>query len=84
MPAQAQTPPICKSRAMMVQILKKKYNEQSTSLGVTTTGGLVEVFTSPDQNSWTITVTTPKGITCLVAAGTNWQKRKYIETDPGI
>jgi len=32
-------------------------------------GMVIETFASADTGTWTITVTTPNGLTCLVASG---------------
>ena len=52
------------------------------AVGVTNKGALVEVLTSADGGTWTIIVTTPQGMSCLVAAGEGW--RFLPRTDPRI
>jgi hypothetical protein len=34
---------------------------------------IIEVFASDETGSWTITITSPDGTTCLVAAGQFWE-----------
>ncbi len=53
--------------------LAKKYSEATVAIGVTNTGGLVEVLTTRDGSTWTIIVTTPQGMSCLVTAGEGWR-----------
>ncbi len=71
--AQAQTQPQCNERENVLALLAKKYQEIPIAAGVTNTGGLVEVLQDPDGDTWTIIVTTPQGMSCLVAAGEGWR-----------
>ena len=41
-------------------------------MGVAENGGLIEVLTSHQGDTFTIIVTTPDGKTCMVAAGADW------------
>ncbi len=78
--AAAQT--ACAPRDDVLAQLAKKYSETPIAAGVTNTGGLVEVLTDPKSGTWTIIVTTPQGMSCLVAAGEGW--RVIPRTDPRI
>ena len=75
--------PQCNERDNVHDMLGKKYGETTTAIGVTNTGGLVEVLTDPKDSSWTIIVTTPQGMSCLVAAGEGWRTKEEISRDPG-
>ena len=74
-PAAAQTPMQvdCNWRAEVIAHLAKKYGEQPVASGVTSSGGLVELLTSPGGATWTIIVSTPNGTACLVGAGEGWR-----------
>ena len=65
--------PQCTERATALAHLAKKYGEASVAAGITLNGALVEVFTTGDGNTWTIIVSTPNGMSCLVAAGEGWR-----------
>ena len=71
--AQTQTQNQCNSRDSVLTLLANKYKEAPVAVGVTNTGGLVEVLSTGDGNTWTIIVTTPQGMSCLVAAGEGWR-----------
>ena len=73
--AQTQTQNQCNSRDSVLTLLANKYKEAPVAVGVTNTGGLVEVLSTGDGNTWTIIVTTPQGMSCLVAAGEGWVSR---------
>ena len=67
--AQAQSQNNCGNREVVVDRLSSKYGESRQSIGMAPKGRVVEVFASLETGTWTITVTTPNGITCLVASG---------------
>jgi hypothetical protein len=49
---------------------------------VTNSGGLVEVLSDGKGGTWTIIVTTPQGMSCLVAAGEGWRNMEQIALKP--
>ena len=63
----------CDQRARVIGHLAKKYKEAPVAIGVTTSGGMVEVLTTADGGTWTIILSNPNGISCLVAAGEGWR-----------
>ena len=65
---QAQTPN-CAQRPDVLQRLAETYGETRRGIGMARQGTVMEVFASDDTGTWTITVTLPNGLTCLVAAG---------------
>ena len=67
----------CGQRQKVLGHLAQKYKEAPVAAGVTATGGLVEVLTTGDGNTWTIIVSQPNGLSCLVAAGEGWRKLKF-------
>ncbi len=75
-PPQVQNKPpqrrACAHRTVLQKGLKKRYSEVPISMGLTNTGGVIELLTKADGSSWTITITMPNGITCIVAAGEAW------------
>ena len=74
--------PQCDQRDSVLQVLQQKYKEMPVALGVTHNGGLVEVLTTGNGNTWSIIVTTPQGMSCLVAAGEGWKAMQQIAADP--
>ena len=71
--SQAVAEPQCNTRDSVMSQLKDKYNEEPTAIGVTHNGGLIEVITSPGGKTWSIVITSPQGMSCLVAAGEGWR-----------
>lgn len=63
----------CANRARVIEHLTTKFGETRQSIGLAANSAVVEVFASAESGSWTITVTTPSGLTCLVASGTAFE-----------
>lgn len=59
----------CAPRDAVVTRLAEGYGESRKSIGIGANNHVVEVFASEDSGTWTITVTSPTGLTCLVASG---------------
>ncbi|MEL6887768.1 MAG: hypothetical protein AAFO86_03575 [Pseudomonadota bacterium] len=59
----------CGPRDIVVMRLAEGYGETRQSMGLGANNAVIEVFASEETGSWTITVTTPNGMTCLVASG---------------
>ncbi|APE44333.1 hypothetical protein BOO69_13675 [Sulfitobacter alexandrii] len=59
----------CGPRDIVVARLAEGYGETRQSVGLGANNAVVEVFASGETGSWTITVTVPGGLTCLVASG---------------
>ncbi len=74
----------CNERDSFLAVLDQKYQETIVGMGVTNTGGLVELLTNPKGATWTIIVTTPQGMSCLVAAGEGWRNMEQIALDPEV
>lgn len=83
-PALAQSQ--CDSRDKILATLAKKYSEAPVAVGLTSKGGLVEVLSTGDGDTWTIIMSTPDGKSCLVAAGEGWREKEAValNSDPEI
>lgn len=65
--------PACVKRSDLVKHLAGKYQEAPTAIGLADNGALIEVFAAADGSTWTVLVTMPNGISCMVATGQQWQ-----------
>jgi hypothetical protein len=71
--AQAQGPSApCAERATVVATLASQYQEKRRSMGLVSAKALAELFVSDARGTWTVIVTDPKGVSCVLAAGQNW------------
>lgn len=59
----------CATRDTVIERLAERYGESRQSIGMAPEGRVIEVFASEETGTWTITVTLPSGVTCLVASG---------------
>ncbi|WP_298837661.1 hypothetical protein [uncultured Roseobacter sp.] len=71
--AAAQNSRNCGPREAVVDRLADGYGETRQSMGLGANNAVVEVFASDETGTWTITVTTPNGLTCLVASGQSFE-----------
>lgn len=69
----AQTQRHCAPRDTVLQRLAEAYGETRRSVGLGRDNSMMEVYASEESGSWTITVTTPNGMTCLVASGQSFE-----------
>lgn len=65
----AQSARNCAPRELVIDRLAQGYGETRQSMGLGANNMVIEVFASTETGTWTITVTQPNGITCLVASG---------------
>ncbi|NQV85143.1 MAG: hypothetical protein HQ494_15135 [Rhodospirillales bacterium] len=65
--------PLCAERTSVLTTLGGKYAEKTVSMGMAGNGTVVEVLSSKD-GTWTILMTAPNGVSCLLAAGDHWQR----------
>ena len=74
-PAGAQA--ACGDRAKMITHLGATFSEHPIAMGLTSSGAVIEVLTSP-SGTWTFLVTEPSGLTCMVASGESWESLPII------
>lgn len=72
--AAAQSPRNCAARDVVVERLANGYGETRQSIGLGANNAMVEVFASDETGSWTILVTRPTGVSCLVASGQSFEQ----------
>ncbi len=63
----------CAPREVVVERLASKYGESRQAIGIGQQGMVMETFASAESGSWTITVTMPTGMTCLMASGQSFE-----------
>lgn len=73
------SPLLCGERSDVLTKLAVDFRERPASVALTNDGQLLEVLKSDSKLTWTILITNPNGVTCLVAAGESWQD-KIIES----
>jgi TRAP-type C4-dicarboxylate transport system permease small subunit len=79
----ASAAPQCGLRASVLEQLADRYGEARAAIGIAANGMVMELFAITGSQSWTITVTTPQGQTCLVASGTGYEALAEVAPPPG-
>ncbi|MEO1139869.1 MAG: hypothetical protein AAFW87_10475 [Pseudomonadota bacterium] len=69
--AQAQTRQ-CMPRDALVDRLQSQYGERPSGGGLQSPQQLLEVWSSQTSGSFTVFITQPNGMSCVVATGLNW------------
>jgi len=65
--------PRCTTYDEITRQLEQRYAEVPVSLGLSSAGKLVQVFSTEDGATWTLVLTQPDGTSCVVGAGRYWQ-----------
>jgi hypothetical protein len=68
-------PQPCADRASIIERLEKRFGEVRQAMGLNRGNSVVEVFASAETGTWTILVTTPNGVSCMIASGELWESR---------
>jgi hypothetical protein len=70
--SQAMTQMPCGKRTDVVRMLRENFGEGPIAQGLANTGAVAEVFLN-SQGNWTIVVSSPNGLSCMIGAGESWQ-----------
>jgi hypothetical protein len=65
---------VCGDRKSFLDRLAKEYDESPMGIGLQADGSVMELLTAP-TGSWSLIITTPTGITCVISSGNNWNSR---------
>lgn len=63
---------VCAERDSMISKLKDKYGEAERGMGLSGSEAVIEVWSSEKTGTFTIVMTRPDGMSCVVAAGDSW------------
>lgn len=64
---------VCAERAEVLAHLSGAYKESPVAMGLANNGGVIEVLRSDDRKTFTILITMPDGVSCMIAAGESWE-----------
>lgn len=81
-PAQAAN---CAMRDVVTERLAQKYSERLTAGGLHVArarSAMVEVWASEETGTFTVMLTSPTGIACIIATGTDWFEAARPEAEP--
>jgi hypothetical protein len=77
-------PAFCAERTQIAERLTTAYSEQLAGGGLQSSNGLIEVWTTETGSTWTILMTRPDGISCVMATGTNWATHEPAILPSGV
>lgn len=82
--AQGQGPPgACFPRDHLLAWLQENFGEAPIGFGLTE-GKMLELLTSKDGASWTIILTWPNGMSCMLSGGEAWRRLTPPQEGPAV
>lgn len=72
-PALAQGAP-CFERGLLVETLTTGYAESLSGAGLRSPQQMLELWSSPETGTFTLFITRPDGIACVLASGRDWHQ----------
>ncbi len=79
-PVHAQTVQ-CLPRTELIEKLTTEYAEEMTGGGLQSPQQLLEIWSSDSTGSFTVFITRPNGVSCIVATGLHWNSVVAINDD---
>ena len=73
----------CAGHEMIAEALAKNFGEARRTMGLAEDNTVMELYASEATGTWTLTVTMPSGMTCLVAAGNSFEWLAKVEPTAG-
>jgi hypothetical protein len=64
----------CAERSKVIERLEERYGETLQSLGLQANSSVLEIYASETTGTWTILLTRPDGVSCLMASGQAWEQ----------
>lgn len=75
LPHAAEAAPRCAAHDLVTRNLADQFGETRRAMGLAQDNTVMELFAAEATGTWTLTVTLPNGLTCLVAAGSAFEAR---------
>jgi hypothetical protein len=63
----------CHEPKVIARLLSTDFSERPVAYGLQQDGTLMQIFASKTGETWTVVLTTPAGLSCIVAEGTRWE-----------
>ena len=61
-----------------LEVVLEKHKESQAAIGVASNGSLIQVYATADGATWSIVMTNPQGVSCVVAVGQDWDQRTAL------
>jgi len=72
----------CAERTNIIDTLDTQYKESPRAIGLVSQEAVLEIFVS-ETGTWTVVVTDPAGVSCVLAAGQSWEEIPVASNAPG-
>ena len=72
----------CNPRPVVIEFLGASYEEIPIAMGLQSNGAVVEVFAAKERRTFTIVVTVPSGVSCVISAGEAWEAAPVRPSGP--
>ena len=72
----------CAKRNNVIDTLDSQYKESPRAIGLVSKEAVLEIFVS-ETGTWTVVVTDPAGVSCVLAAGQSWEEIPLARNAPG-
>jgi len=67
--ATAKAQPVCMPHDDLTEQLYANFSEAPAAIAIANNGALVQLFAKRDRSSWTLVMTRPGGLSCVLVAG---------------
>ncbi len=72
----------CTTHPEIAKQLKSRHSEAPVAIGLADNAGVIEVFSAGDGSTWTMVLTLPDGMSCVMATGEAWEHLSWTVLDP--
>ena len=73
--------PVCMPHDEFRVALNRNFSESPVAIAIASNGALIELYAKRDRSSWTLVVTRPSGISCVLVAGEEWSDLRKPEEE---
>ncbi len=73
--------PVCMPHDDFRVELQKNFSEAPVAIAIANNGALIELYAKCDKSSWTLIMTRPGGLSCVLVAGEEWNDLRKPEEE---
>ncbi len=73
--------PVCMPHDDFRVELQRNFSEAPVAIGIANNGALIELYAKRDKSSWTLIMTRPGGLSCVLVAGEEWNDLRKREEE---
>ncbi len=73
--------PVCMPHDDFRMELQRNFSEAPVAIAIANNGALIELYAKRDKSSWTLVMTRPGGLSCVLVAGEEWNDLRKREEE---